>query len=80
LGYNSICNDGVEPLFYDEGDLPMSISVELTQDELAQLQQITKLPIPADAVSQAAREFLRLSELKAVSGKVDFENNWKHGS
>ena len=58
----------------------MSISVELTQDELAQLQQITRLPIPADAVSQAAREYLRLRrlrELKAVSGKVDFENNWR---
>ena len=58
----------------------MSISVELTQDELAQLQQITQLPIAAEAVGHAAREFLRLKrlrELKAVSGKVDFEDNWQ---
>ena len=58
----------------------MSISVELTQDELAQLQQITRMPIASEAVGHAAREFLRLRrlrELKAVSGKVDFEDNWQ---
>ncbi len=58
----------------------MSISVELTPDELAQLQQITQLPIAADAVGHAAREFLRLRrlrELKAVCGKVEFEDNWQ---
>lgn len=58
----------------------MSISVELTKDELAQLQQITRLPIAAEAVGHAARVFLRLSrlrELKAISGKVEFDDNWR---
>jgi len=44
------------------------------------LKQITRLENDAEAVTKAAREFLRLSrlrELKAVSGKVDFENNWQ---
>ena len=54
----------------------MSISVELTPDELAQLQQFTQLPIAAEAVSKAAREYLRLRrlrELKTVSGKVEWQ-------
>lgn len=58
----------------------MSVSVELTPDELAQIQQITNLPVAAEAVGHAVREFLRLRrlrELKAVSGKVDFDDNWQ---
>jgi hypothetical protein len=52
----------------------------MTAQEIALLKQITKLENDAEAVTKAAREFLRLSrlrELKAVSGKVDFENNWQ---
>jgi len=58
----------------------MSINIEMTAQEIASLKQITKLENDAEAVTKAAREFLRLSrlrELKAVSGKVDFENNWQ---
>ena len=61
------------------GDWNMSISIEMTAQEIASLKQITKLENDAEAVTKAVREFLRLSrlrELKAVSGKVDFENNW----
>lgn len=57
----------------------MSITVTLTNDELAQIKVLTKQESDADAVGQAAREFLRLSrlrELKAVSGKVEFDENW----
>ena len=57
----------------------MSITVELTPQEIAALKQATKRHNDADAVTQAAREFLRLSrlrELKAVSGKVEFDENW----
>jgi hypothetical protein len=57
----------------------MSITIEMTDQEIAALKQVTKLENDADAVLQAAREFLRLSrlrELKAVSGKVEFEANW----
>ena len=58
----------------------MSITIEMTPQEIAALKQVTKLDNDADAVLQAAREFLRLSrlrELKAVSGKVEFDPNWQ---
>lgn len=55
----------------------MSLTVDLTSDEVAQLRQITCVEDDAAAVTKAAREYLRLSrlrELKAVSGKVDYED------
>ncbi|TMQ35411.1 MAG: hypothetical protein E6K70_02390 [Planctomycetota bacterium] len=58
----------------------MSINVELTAEEVAALRQVTKLQNDAEAVSKAAREFLRLArlrELKSISGKVEFEANWQ---
>jgi hypothetical protein len=58
----------------------MSISIEMTPQEVASLKQITKLDNDAEAVAKAAREYLRLSrlrELKAVSGKVDYAANWQ---
>jgi hypothetical protein len=58
----------------------MSITVELTTQEIATLKQLTKLDGDAEAVAKAAREFLRvcrLRELKAISGKVEFLANWK---
>lgn len=58
----------------------MSISIEMSAQEIAALKDITKLENDAEAVTRAAREFLRISrlrELKAVSGKVDFESNWQ---
>ena len=58
----------------------MSITVELTTQEIATLKQLTKLEGDAEAVAKAAREFLRmgrLRELKAVSGKVEFQANWQ---
>jgi hypothetical protein len=58
----------------------MTIHIEMTAQEIASLKQITKLENDAEAVTKAAREFLRLSrlrELKAVSGEVDYENNWQ---
>jgi hypothetical protein len=62
------------------GGLGMSLTIEMTAQEIALLKQITRLENDAEAVTKAAREFLRLSrlrELKAISGKVDFENNWQ---
>lgn len=56
----------------------MSMNIELTAQEIAALKQFTKLADDAEAVTRAAREFLRLSrlrELKAVSGKVEFVPN-----
>ena len=57
----------------------MSITIEMPAQEIAALRQLTRLEDDAEAIIQAAREFLRLSrlrELKAASGKVDFEANW----
>jgi hypothetical protein len=58
----------------------VSITIDMTTQEIAALKRLTKLDNEADAIAQAAREFLRLSrlrELKAVSGKVEFESNWQ---
>jgi hypothetical protein len=58
----------------------MSVAVNLTVDEIAQIKQLTKLEDDSQAVSKAAREFLRharLRELKTVTGKVDFRENWQ---
>jgi len=58
----------------------VSINIELPDQELAAIKQITKLDDDAEAVVRAAREFLRLSrlrELKGVSGKVDFDADWQ---
>jgi hypothetical protein len=58
----------------------MSITIDLTPQEIAALREVTKLKNDGDAVTKAAREFLRLSrlrELKAASGKVDFELDWQ---
>ncbi len=53
----------------------MSITVNLSPDEVAQIKRLTELQNEEEAVAKAAREFLRvtqLRELKAASGEVDF--------
>jgi hypothetical protein len=58
----------------------MSMDLELTAQEIALLKRLTHAENDAAAVTQAAREFLRLRqlrELKAASGKVEFEENWQ---
>jgi hypothetical protein len=48
--------------------------------EIAAIKQVTRLENDAAAIVQAAREFLRLTrlrELKAASGKVEVEANWR---
>jgi hypothetical protein len=58
----------------------MSITIEISAQEIAALKQLTRLDNDAEAIIQAAREFLRFSrlrELKAVSGKIQFEANWQ---
>ncbi len=54
----------------------MSVTVNLTLDEVTKIKQFTALDNESDAVSKAAREFLRVSELrelKASSGKLDYQ-------
>jgi hypothetical protein len=58
----------------------MSITIEMSAQEIAALKQLTRLNNDAEAITRAAREFLRLGrlrELKAISGKVQFETNWQ---
>ncbi len=58
----------------------MSVTIDLTSEEIAQIKGITQQADDAQAVSVAAREFLRrtrLQELKQASGKVEFVNNWR---
>lgn len=59
----------------------MSITIDMPLQELAAIKQLTRLENDADAIVQAAREFLRilrLRELKSASGKVDFDLDWRH--
>ncbi len=58
----------------------MSIRVEMSFQEIEALKQLTRLDNDAEAIVQAAREFLRLSrlrELKGASGRVEFHLNWQ---
>ena len=53
----------------------MSVTVNLSAEEVAQIKRATELDNENEAVAKAAREFLRvfeLRELKAASGKVDY--------
>ncbi len=53
----------------------MSVTVTLSSEELAQIRQLTQIDSDAEAVGRAAREFLRLCQLRqlqSVSGHVDF--------
>lgn len=55
----------------------MSVTFDLSADEVAQIKYLTETDNDAAAVSKAAREFLRnrkLRELKAASGKVDYQD------
>lgn len=56
---------------------PMSVTVNLSSDEVAQIKRFTDLENEDEAVAKAAREFLRviqLRELKTASGNVDYED------
>jgi hypothetical protein len=58
----------------------MVVTVRMSDEELAEIKRITRLHDEAEAVTRAAREFLRvnqLKQLKAVSGKADFSLDWE---
>jgi adenosine deaminase len=55
--------------------MEMGVTVTLSSEELAQIRQLTQIDSDSEAVGQAAREFLRLHQLRQlqlVSGHVDF--------
>ena len=54
----------------------MTVTVNLSLEEMAQIKRLTDLENENEALTKAAREFLRvtqLRELKAASGKVDYQ-------
>ncbi|MBM4090440.1 MAG: hypothetical protein FJ276_13620 [Planctomycetes bacterium] len=58
----------------------MGITVTLSNEELAQIKQLTQIDSDSEAVGHAAREFLRLRQLrqlKSISGRVEYEDNWR---
>jgi len=58
----------------------VSITIEMPDQEISEIKHLTQLENDAEAIIQAAREYLRLSrlrELKAASGKVEFDANWQ---
>ena len=61
--------------------MSMNLALDLTERELVELRQRTKATDSADAVSRAAREFLRtcrLREVTSMAGKLDYdENAWR---
>ena len=53
----------------------MSVTVNLSADEVARIKRATEVDDEKEAVAKAAREFLRIAslrELKATSGKLDY--------
>ena len=54
----------------------MSVTINLSSDEVAKIKRFTRLASESEAVAKAAREFLRvvqLRELKAASGNLDYQ-------
>jgi hypothetical protein len=57
----------------------MSISVDLTADQIAELRRVTNQSDDSAAVRAAAEEYLRYMwrmELKSLSGRVEMLDNW----
>lgn len=58
----------------------MSITVQLTEQELAELRAFTNEAEDTEAIRSAMREYLRLArrlKLKASSGQVEMDDNWQ---
>jgi len=55
----------------------MSVTINLSSEELAQIKRFTELDNDIEAVAKAIREFLRvaqLRELKDASRKLDYQD------
>ncbi|MBI2949515.1 MAG: hypothetical protein HYY23_17905 [Verrucomicrobia bacterium] len=55
----------------------MSVTVNLSAEEVAKIKHFTEIESENEAVAKAAREFLRvaqLRELKTASGQVDYQD------
>lgn len=59
---------------------PMPTTIDLTEQELAELKDYTRQTEDAAAVRSAMNEFLRQArrlKLKELSGQVQMEDNWQ---
>lgn len=77
---NHAHNGGVPTASAPQENLIVVLNLDLSDEELAQLKSLTRVGDDANAVARAAREYLRLRrlrELKAASGRVDFELDWE---
>jgi len=55
----------------------MNVNLNLSPEELAQIKRFTAIEDENEAVTKAAREFIRvmqLRELKAASGNVEYQD------
>ena len=69
---------GQQPEF--SGAFHMSTTVHLTDDELADLKELTKQTDPAAAVRAAMHDYVRYArrmQLKQLSGRIQIQNNWQ---
>ena len=58
----------------------MSTTVDLTEQELAELKAFTNEAEPKAAIRAAMAEYLRFArrqQLKTLSGQVEMEDNWQ---
>jgi hypothetical protein len=58
----------------------MSTTVQLTDEELADLKELTKQSDPAAAIRTAMHDYVRYArrlQLKQLSGRVRIQDNWQ---
>ncbi len=58
----------------------MTATINLTSDEVAEIQTLTKQNDVAEALLTAMREYVRYArrqELKTLSGRVEMQDNWR---
>ena len=58
----------------------MSTVVHLTDQELAELRELTKISDPAEAVRAAMLDYVRYArrmQLKQLSGQIRIQDNWQ---
>jgi phage terminase Nu1 subunit (DNA packaging protein) len=58
----------------------VTTTVHLTDEELADLQQLTNQIDPAEAIRTAMHDFVRYArriQLKQLSGRVRIQDNWQ---
>jgi hypothetical protein len=48
----------------------MGVTINLSSDEVAQIKRFTELQNETEAVAKAAREFLRMTQLRELKGGI----------